>query len=51
MTKAIEKILNVFLTALNEINPDYTSISSITLINLTDTKEEESEEDNNITII
>ena len=49
--KTIEKILNAFLTVFNKINPDYTSISSITLINLTNAKEEESKKDNNVTII
>ena len=41
----------MLLTALNKINPNYTSNSSITLTNLTDTKEKESKHDNNVTII
>ncbi|EXK26512.1 hypothetical protein FOMG_16916 [Fusarium oxysporum f. sp. melonis 26406] len=49
--KIMKKILNVFLTALNEINPDHASNGSITVASSADSEEDENDQNDDATIV
>ncbi|KAM5528855.1 reverse transcriptase domain protein [Fusarium oxysporum f. sp. phaseoli] len=49
--KAMEKISNAFLTALNEINPDHASNGSITVASSADSEEDENDQNDDATIV